>query len=552
MDETLRTMIYVILAVVSLGVASLSGPSVPKAPAQFSDVGKLFYPDFTDASAAKSLQVVTYNPETASVRAFGVEQGPDGVWRIPSRNNYPVDGKDRLSKTATSIMSIKREAVAGQRKTQHAEFGTLDPLADSVSDFKGVGNRVILKDGKGGKTLVDLIIGKEVKGRNGYFYVRNPNEDPVYIAKVSLDLSTKFTDWIEPDLLKLDSSKLRTVIINKHSLEISQNGRAEIKGEETNRLTRGSAPGDKWKLDGLNEATEELNEEEVRKLVQSLDDLKIIGIRPKSDKLKKSLEDDKGLAVDQRIMAEMQDMGYFFLPAGKRRTMSLISQEGELYAGTEQGVMYDLRFGAAFTGDEEEVEAGFINQSGQDKKPEPKKDAKGKLINSRYLFVQAFFDPESVGPKPVEPVKPDPPEEEAKKDNDQPAQDDADKTEDKSKKLDPKKVYEATMALYQADLKKYEADLKSYEEKLKAGEKQVKDLNRRFAEWYYVISGESFESLRQGRKTLVKEKPAANKPAEAKTDEQPAKEDSKPEDKKPDDKKPENEEKKPEDDAAPK
>ena len=34
----------------------------------------------------------------------------------------------------------------------------------------------------------------------------------------------------------------------------------------------------------------------------------------------------------------------------------------------------------------------------------------------------------------------------------------------------------------------------------------MKVLNARFADWYYVISAESFESLRQGRKTLVKPK----------------------------------------------
>jgi len=56
------------------------------------------------------------------------------------------------------------------------------------------------------------------------------------------------------------------------------------------------------------------------------------------------------------------------------------------------------------------------------------------------------------------------------------------------------------MATYEADTKKYEADLKAYEEKAKTGEKLVKDLNRRFADWYYVISGDSFENLRQGRR----------------------------------------------------
>ena len=524
MNETMRTSIYVAAAAVSLIAANLVGPSVPKSPQEFSQVGESFFPDFTDASAAKSLQVVSYNSETAAVRPFGVEQGPDGVWRIPSRHGYPVDGKDRLAKTATSVMGIKREAFAGKRKSQHAEFGVLDPMGENVTDFKGVGNRLTLKDGKDGKVLADLIIGKEVKGRSGYFYVRNPKEDPTYIAKVSIDVSTKFADWIEPDLLKLDGSKLRSIVVDKQSIELTNEG-GKLVGKETNKLTRANAT-DKWALDGLDEANEEVNEEEVRKLVQALDDLKIVGVRPKSDRIKKRLQDDKAIVPDERTRFEMQDMGYFFVPVQGRRAMMMISQEGDAFAATEQGVVYDLHFGSVFTGNEEEVEAGFIKQGDSnadgekkdaEKKDEPAQDDRpnSKKIKSRYLFVQAEFDPEYLGPKPQEPVKPEAPPEETKSDvekAEQPA--DANAAENDPNKFDPKKAYEAAVKAYEADHAKYDADLKAYEEKVKAGEKQVKDLNRRFAEWYYVISGDSFESLRQGRKTLVKPKAPAEKPAE--------------------------------------
>ncbi len=528
MNETMRTSIYVAVAFLSLIVARFSAPTVAKSPKEFSQVGSLFYPEFTDASAARSLQVVSYNPDTATVRVFGVEQGPDGVWRIPSRNNYPVDGKDRLAKSATSVIGIKRDALAGQRKNQHAEFGVLDPLGENASDFKGIGNRLILKESKDGKSLVDLIVGKEVKGRSGYFYVRNPKEDPTYIAKVSLDVSTKFGDWIEPDLLKLDSSKLRSIVIDKHSIELTQEG-GKLVGKETNKLTRGTAS-DKWKLDEIDESTEEVNEDEVRKMVQALDDLKIVGVRPKGEKLKKRLQDDKGITPDDRTRIEMQDMGFFFVPTN-RRGLAMISQEGDLFATTEQGVVYDLHFGTAFTGNEEEVEAGFINKTdskteGEKSDSKDEQKSNSKKINSRYLFVQTQLDVEALGAKPVAPEKPEPPAEEAKSETEKPAEtppvdassENKTEPENKTEKADPKKAYEAALAVFNADMKKFEADSKAYDEKLKAGEKQVKELNRRFADWYYVISGDSFENLRQGRKTLVKTKPAAEKPVDQKPD----------------------------------
>ena len=538
MNETMRTMTYVGVAAVSLIAAQFAGPSVPKPPTEFSQVGTEIFPEFKDAKAAKSLQVVSYNSDTAAVRVFGVEQGPDKVWRIPSRHGYPVDAKDRLGKTAASVIGIKRDQLAGQRKNQHAEFGVIDPLGESVSDFKGVGNRVTLKDGKDGKVLADLIIGKEVKGRSGFFYVRNPKEDQTYIAKVSVDVSTKFADWIEPDLLKLDGSKLRTVIIDKHTIEFGpQGGGCRSTAEEVNKLRLARRRPIKWKLDGLEEATEEVNEDEVRKLVQSLDDLKIVGVRPKSDRLKKQLQNDKPIVPDDRTRMEMQEMGFFFVPTRERKAMMMISQEGDVFAFTDQGVEYELHFGSVFSGSEEEVEAGFIKKSddGTDadkkdgaKKDEGKKDqqnddkANSKKLKSRYLFVQAQFDAEALGPKPVAPEKPEAPAEDAKPEaaeNETPA--DAAAAENGTNKVDPKKAFEAAMARYDADVKKYEADTKAYDEKIKSGEKLVKDLNRRFAEWYYVISGDSFEDLRQGRKTLIKAKTAEKKndaPAQNKLD----------------------------------
>ena len=512
MNETARTSVYVAAAIVSLIVALFAGPSVPKAPKEFSQVGTEFYPDFTDAKAAKSLQVVSYNSDTAAVRVFGVEQGSDGVWRIPSRHGYPVDGKERLAKTATSVIGIKRDALAGKRKNEHADFGVLDPLGENVSDFKGVGNRLTLKDGKEGKTLVDLIVGKEVKGRPGYFYVRSPKEDPTYIAKVSVDVSTKFADWIEPDLLKLDGTKLRTVIIDKHSIELTPTG-GKLTDKETNKLTRANST-DKWQLEGLDESKEEVNEDEVRKLVQALDDLKIVGVRPKGERLKKRLQDDKGLVPDDRTRIEMQDMGFFFIPTRERRGLAMISQEGDVFASTDQGVVYDLHFGSVFSGSEEEVEAGFIKNSeadGEKKEAVDDKKSDSKKVKSRYLFVQTQFDPELLGPKPESPEKPADEIKPEAANPDAPAA--ADAAENATDKADPKKLHEAAMATYEAEMRKYDADTKSYDDKVKAGEKLVKDLNRRFADWYYVISGDSFENLRQGRKTLVKAK-AAEKPTD--------------------------------------
>ncbi|HEV8001545.1 MAG TPA: hypothetical protein VGP63_16785, partial [Planctomycetaceae bacterium] len=76
-------------------------------------------------------------------------------------------------------------------------------------------------------------------------------------------------------------------------------------------------------------------------------------------------------------------------------------------------------------------------------------------------------------------------------------------------KPDPKAEYDRAVAQYKKDLEKYENDKSEFEKKLKKGQEKVKQLNERFGPWYYVISAESFENLRQGRANLVQPKGTA-------------------------------------------
>lgn len=522
MTETNRTLVFVVLAAVSLVAARFGSPGAPKAPPAFSDVGKEFYPSFTDADAAKQLQIIAYNADIAEARLFGVEF-KDGQWRIPSRHNYPVDGKDRLAKCAASIIGLKREALAGQRETEFPEFEVVDPLDDKSDSLKR-GQRLTLKDGSG-KVLADYIIGKQAPGRSGNYYVRRPDEKATYIAKVELQLSTKFADWIEPDLLKVSGFDLRHISVNNDSVDAE--GRM-VRGDQ-NVLDRKTGS-DPWKLTGMDEAAEEVNQDEVRKLVSAIDELKIVGVRPKPVKLQRDLRLDKGLKIDQGIMMDLGMKGFLFsrTPDGDLR---LVSKEGELVARTEQGVEYMLRFGDVFTGNEEEIEFGFAKSDDSsksdgekhdgDQPTDAKKKKAGETKKSRYLFVTASFNADALDAKPESPTKPEDPG--PAPDGAEPPARAADSPADAmylenvgpfAEYRDKKRIYDALLAKYEADERKFAADTSAYEAKVKEGEKKVKELNYRFADWYYVIAGDIFEDLRQGRKNLVKPK-SADKPADS-------------------------------------
>jgi hypothetical protein len=51
-----------------------------------------------------------------------------------------------------------------------------------------------------------------------------------------------------------------------------------------------------------------------------------------------------------------------------------------------------------------------------------------------------------------------------------------------------------------------------YDEKVKAGRKRVKDLNARFADWYYVVSDAEYAKIHLDRSGVVQKKSQETKP----------------------------------------
>ena len=85
-------------------------------------------------------------------------------------------------------------------------MGVIDPLDTKVTSLKGRGKRVTLKDEKG-RVLADFIIGNAVPGQENQRYVRVPGQKRTYKVNVDVDLSARFNDWIETNLLQLTSDQ---------------------------------------------------------------------------------------------------------------------------------------------------------------------------------------------------------------------------------------------------------------------------------------------------------------------------------------------------------
>jgi hypothetical protein len=495
MNDLLKTTIFLGVGVALAGTAFfITRDRQPAIAADFDDQGRPFFGDFKDALECTDLEVVDFDSSTAMASRFRV-MFKDNRWVIPSHYNYPADARERLSQTAAALMDLKKDTIRSNSVEEEEAMGVIDPLDSKVLLLKGRGKRVTLRD-KSEKVLADIVIGNEIKGserKDGQAqrFVRVPDQKRTYGVNIKAEPSTRFADWIETNLLKVEAGKLRRIFFNNYKLqEDPTQGRLQlVRGDELTVTRKDS--GAPWAMDGLSEQ-QQLNDANLRTFSDAVADLKIVGIRPRPAGLENL---DKGdVKISPLVMASLQNKGFFLTNKG------LYSDQGDVSIGTDEGVVYTLRYGNPVFAEGDELVVGAPDDAeqkkdagaakGKDKKDEEKKP-KGAQEN-RFLMVTVAFDPtliekpESMEPKPaVKPVGP------AKLPDDVFTPDAKD-----PKFIADQKAAEEKKVREKAD----------YEKKLADGQKKVDDFVKRFGPWYYVTPGDSFRSINLTRAALVEPK----------------------------------------------
>lgn len=364
---TRGTIITVVIALASFGAALASAPKdLP--PPQFEDTGEDLFEGFSDPTLATSLDVKVWDEEEAKVKQFKVEQ-KEGRWVIPSHHDYPADGTEQMGKAAASFVDVKKDIYYGDNPADHANFGVLDPEGtEGKGDERG--KRITIKDASG-TVLVDVIVGKAVEGKEGYLYVRAPEEKRVYGSKLTLDVSTDFTDWIEKDLLRIERDDVVTFQYDPYKVDEAQ---AKVTG--SNPVLASLVPGEdgakSWTLEEAVEipAGKEFDDKSINTVVGAIDRLKIVGVRPRPQPL---------------TLPALQAFGFFVTPDGRR----LFGNEGQVRVALENGVVYSLYFG------EVTYDSGLALTAGTEPGGEDgaKDEEDTGATANRYLFVDVVYDP---------------------------------------------------------------------------------------------------------------------------------------------------------------
>lgn len=450
MSELKKTMSFGGIALL-VGVLAFVTAPTRATPDVFFDIGEPFFPEFTDPSAATTLEVIEFEEATAAATPFKVTNQNE-LWTIPSHHDYPADGEDRLAQTAASVIDIIKDDFRSDNVADHEALGVIDPLDETVSTLTGRGKRVTVKD-ENEAVLADFIIGNEVGEGGNRRFVRVPGQNRVYVARMEIDISTRFEDWIEKDLLQVERGRIDQIVLNDYSinertLSVTQRGTLVLENADGEWNARDIA------------SSEEVDVGKVGLLLAALDDLLIVGVRPKPAGVSQDLTRiTQGTRITQSDVLSLQSKGYYLTRDGR-----LLSNEGELLVHTLDGIGYTLRFGEIVYG-----RGGAVTAGG-----EASDDAESGPGENRYLFITAQLDV-SAFPEPPRPQNTD--------------------FEDKEESEwgDADRANKASQDEYAA-----------WEARLSDGRAAAAALATRFAKWYYVISADSFDRLHLQRQDLVR------------------------------------------------
>jgi hypothetical protein len=415
MTENAKTIAFVVIGLLAIVIGLVTRPT----SAELDDnqlVGQTLTDEFTSPDEAKRLRIVRFDEATSELSNFEVAE-KNGLWTIPSKNDYPADAAQQMAEAATSLMDRKILGVATKSAGDHEEYGVIDPLSPKLeAGQKGVGTRVTMSD-VNNKPVADLIIGKAVKDADQQRFVREADRDIVYIIEIDpAKLSTNFEDWIEKDLLKLNAWDLQQVAVKDYSAElvhgltadggiatgINWNRRAEMTLAYNDadakwnavKLQQFEGEGDQGKyVDFALAEDEELNEQSLNALKTALDDLQIVDVARKPAGLSQDLKAGTDFLNNNETLLDLMSKGFTALSGQGGEGAEIVSSDGEVIATMKDGTEYVLRFGNLTSRGSDAAQDG--EGAAASAKESETKPADGSDVN-RYLFVMARFNEAAV------------------------------------------------------------------------------------------------------------------------------------------------------------
>ena len=557
MIENYRTLVYVAAATLA-GLAAWIGLPRQAELKTVDWINQPLFGDFEDASKAAVLEVSTYSKTLGGkeskllggIDIFRVAQ-QGGRWVITSHEDYPADAERQIRTAAEALLDIRPIDVASEIPEDHKTFGVVAPPTEILADVEGVGSLVVLQDASN-HDLVRLIVGNQVEGQPDHRFVRLPDSEKVFVAKLDMSkIPTDFSKWIERDLLKFNPLDVSRVMLKDYSYDVvnertsAKGGAQLVKTPKMEALLTTATDG--WNLERFQIADgagatdqglkddEELNTQKLDEMKKALQDLKIEDVKRKPAGVI-NFKPGRITAAAQKDLSEtVLKIGFLpnSLPDGQ---LEWLGGNGEVIFDLKDGVRYYVRFGA---------HQGVQKEPTDDAKAGAKKEKPDAPKLNRYVMITAALSPETLrapllDSEPIGPAAPENPaapekaaepaakksgggcdgEEKAGaqpaplKDGPQAAETKGDDTKgDSSKEKPAAKLAPPKPNPVEAERdrirKENKRKLDEYNDKRAKAEHKIKGLNERFGDWYYVISDDTYKKIHLSRTDIIKESPDA-------------------------------------------
>ena len=451
--EWLVTGVFVAVAVVlGLIVTFATGDADTKTGDY---IGKKFFPDFNEIDQCNSLEVIKFYENVAMGERVVIERvkGSDGKvgLLITSNDNYPVDDAEKLSEVLQAIIGLKKGRIVTENPADYEKYGVVDikeKSAEQKGNLRGLVSSISVYNEKG-ETVADYIVGKTPEGKEDFRYVRIPGEKPVYEVEMDLKLTTKFKDWVDTELIGESENKIQSVEFDIYSIDEELFGTGnELKTVDEFQLKRKT---DGWSL--LNEKNEsiipkgkKIDGDVVESVLSAINNMKIVGADKKPESLISVLNNGlENAYLTEEDKSFLKGCGFYMVVHEKKPFY--FSNEGVVTINTSTGIYYILRFGEIAVSSSESL--------------------------NRILFIEAKFN-ESLIPSISPPVS------------------------GKENPTEEDKIKEAE------ETKAFLAKLDDQKKEIEETKKKCLELQKKYLNWFYVISETEYKKLHLTRKDLIK------------------------------------------------
>ncbi|MEQ1905340.1 MAG: DUF4340 domain-containing protein [Pirellulaceae bacterium] len=201
--QTTRTLCWAILAAMLSGAAAYYYPW-PQNEQQRSQVNQPLFEEFEDKRVS-FIEIEQYNSDLQSLERLNLQRRGER-YLFPGFDNFNADNIQQISGAIGSLRKTVLDVIS-DKVEDHTRFGVVDPQEfQSTSNRSYLGKKITLQDSNRG-VIASLIVGlsPDDAAKQDQRYVRIEGQPSVYLVEFDdRFLTSKFADWVDKNLLRLD------------------------------------------------------------------------------------------------------------------------------------------------------------------------------------------------------------------------------------------------------------------------------------------------------------------------------------------------------------